>query len=176
MIFLKPIYIVILVGLAYLYIGNINKKEIVIPDNSMRFRIVANSDSKYDQNIKLKVKSNLENSLGQILQDTESVSETEQILENNIEYLNNVVEETLVKEKYIKGFKVELGYNYFPEKEYYGVKYREGNYKSLVVTLGDGAGKNWWCVLFPPLCLIEAEEQTEYEYQFFVKEMIKKYF
>lgn len=65
---------------------------------------------------------------------------------------------------------------FFPKKEYKGVTYPEGYYESVKVTLGEGLGDNWWCILFPPLCLIEAEESTEVEYNFFVKEIIKKYF
>ena len=65
---------------------------------------------------------------------------------------------------------------YFPKKEYKGVEYNEGNYESLVITLGEGKGDNWWCVLFPPLCLIDAEEQTsDVEYKFLVKEIIKHF-
>ena len=57
--------------------------------------------------------------------------------------------------------------------------YKEGNYESLVITLGEGMGKNWWCVLFPPICLLEAEEDqesSEVEYKFFLQELIDKYF
>ena len=76
------------------------------------------------------------------------------------------------------GYKVNFGINYFPEKNYKGVIYEEGYYESLVVTLGSGNGENWWCVLFPPLCLMEGEETNtdEVEYKSFVKEMIDKYF
>ena len=76
-------------------------------------------------------------------------------------------------------FQINYGMNYFPEKVYKGVKYADGDYQSLVVTLGEGKGDNWWCVLFPPLCLLEAEETeetTEVEYQFFVKELIDQFF
>ena len=54
--------------------------------------------------------------------------------------------------------------------------YNEGYYESVVVTLGEGLGDNWWCVLFPPLCMIEAEESTDVEYTTIVKEVIDKYF
>ena len=67
--------------------------------------------------------------------------------------------------------------NYFPEKEYKGVVYEEGEYESLVITLGNGLGENFWCVLFPPLCLLDTEEEPEnVEYTSFVKEVIDKYF
>ena len=57
------------------------------------------------------------------------------------------------------------------------VTYKEGMYESLVITLGTGEGDNWWCVLFPPLCLVEADESTvgDAEYTFFIKEIIDKY-
>ena len=66
------------------------------------------------------------------------------------------------------------GKNFFPEKRYKGVVYNEGYYDSLVIKLGKGKGKNWWCVLFPPLCLMETDENVEYK--FYVKEIIDKYF
>ena len=66
--------------------------------------------------------------------------------------------------------------NYFPSKEYKGIKYAAGEYQSLVVTLGNGLGDNWWCVLFPPLCLLEAEDSSDVEYHSFVADMIEKYF
>ena len=77
-----------------------------------------------------------------------------------------------------ESFKINYGMNYFPEKIYKGVKYEEGEYESLVIELGDGLGDNFWCVLFPPLCLLEGEEQTktDVEYTSFIKEIINKYF
>ena len=72
---------------------------------------------------------------------------------------------------------IHYGLNYFPKKEYKGVIYEEGYYESLVVTLGNGNGDNWWCVLFPPLCLLEAQETNtqDVEYKFFVQDLIDKY-
>ncbi len=66
--------------------------------------------------------------------------------------------------------------NHFPEKEYKGVIYEEGDYQSLVVTLGSGSGKNWWCVLFPPLCLLENNDMEEVEYRSFIADTVDKYF
>ena len=73
------------------------------------------------------------------------------------------------------GYDINFGYNYFPEKEYKGVKYNEGYYESLLVTLGEGKGDNWWCVLFPPLCLIEADESSDVEYRSIIEEILEKY-
>ena len=74
-------------------------------------------------------------------------------------------------------YQINYGKNYFPEKSYKGVKYESGMYDSLVVTLGKGEGENWWCVLFPPLCLMEAQETNmkDVDYEWFVKDIFKKY-
>ena len=75
-------------------------------------------------------------------------------------------------------YDIDYGMHYFPEKVYKGIKYEEGYYESLLITLGKGEGNNWWCVLFPPLCVLEAEETNtnEIKYKSFVKELIEKYF
>ena len=70
-------------------------------------------------------------------------------------------------------FNISYGQNYFPSKEYKGMTYKEGNYNSLIIKLGRGEGLNFWCVLFPPLCLID--EDTE-SYPSLIKEIINKYF
>ena len=99
-------------------------------------------------------------------------------IELHIPLVRSIVEETLEKNKLVKKYDVNYGLNYFPEKEYNGVIYPEGEYESLVVTIGDGLGENFWCVLFPPLCLLEAKETdtTDIEYTSFIKEVIEKYF
>ena len=79
------------------------------------------------------------------------------------------------KENYNIGYNIDFGYHYFPNKEYKGIEYDEGYYESILVKIGKGEGNNWWCVLFPPLCLLEAEESTEVEYKFFVQEIIDKF-
>ena len=77
---------------------------------------------------------------------------------------------------YKMDYNINFGYNYFPAKQFKGHTYEEGYYESLVVTLGEGKGANWWCVLFPPLCLIEASEEDydEITYTSYIKELIAK--
>ena len=76
-------------------------------------------------------------------------------------------------------YSIDYGMHEFPLKTYKGVTYEAGEYESLLVTLGEGKGDNWWCVLFPPLCLLEADESVDtnkIEYKSFVKEILEKYF
>ena len=73
-------------------------------------------------------------------------------------------------------YSIKYGMNYFPKKVYKGVVYPSGNYESLVITLGSGLGDNWWCVLYPPLCLINDNQTTnDVEYRSFVYDLINKY-
>lgn len=174
MIFLKLLYIILAIALLYLLIGNLSNNEIIIPEDSIRLRIIANSNSDYDQLIKKKVKTNLETIVAKVLNDVKDLNEAQEILKNKISIIDDNIKKTLDNENYLKPYNISLGKNYFPEKELYGIKYKSGEYESLVVTLGDGLGNNWWCVLFPPLCLIEAEESNEVEYRLYIKEILNK--
>ncbi len=87
-----------------------------------------------------------------------------------------LVQEQEVAPADIEELNVKYGMNYFPEKIYKGEKYPEGEYESMVIEIGEHSGDNYWCVLFPPLCMIDAEESEEAEYSFFISEMIKKFF
>ena len=170
----------ILIVIAICMIGYvfINEKEeyYVIPDEAIRFRIVANSNSVYDQYIKNKVKNNLENSFLEDIENFSTIEDARLTINSNISKYNEIVNNIFQEEKYDKSFKINYGMNYFPEKIYKDVKYEEGNYESLLVTIGEGKGNNFWCLLFPPICTLEVEEATDVEYKFFIKEVIDKYF
>ena len=166
----------ILIIIVYNIIGNVMVKANVIPDDAIRVRVIANSNSEYDQEIKMQVKDVLENDMYRLLKDTKSIDEARQIIKNNIPLVKDDIYNFLQKENYKLPFDINFGLNYFPKKEFKGITYNEGYYESVVVTIGEGLGDNWWCVLFPPLCMIEAEESTDVEYTTMVKTIIDKYF
>lgn len=172
------IFILIMFIFVYCMIQSTEATELQIPDTAIRLRVIPNSNSTSDQEVKLKVKSVLESETYQLLNGVTSVDLARRIITDNLDNIEAVIEKTLLEEEYNLGYKINFGQNYFPEKEFKGIVYEEGNYESLVVTLGKGEGNNWWCVLFPPLCLLEAEESEtdEVEYKFFVQEIIDKYF
>lgn len=169
----------VLIVLAILVLGYvfISKKQdyYIIPDDSIRFRVIANSNSVYDKYVKIKVKESLEQSFYDDLSNSTSIEESRHIITNNIEDYKGVVQKTLNDLSYDEGFTINYGLNYFPEKEYKGVIYEEGNYESLVITIGKGEGENFWCVLFPPICTLEAEETDDIEYRFLIKDLFDKY-
>lgn len=174
---MKKIIIVVLIIIG-IFAYNRKVDKVMIPDEAIRFRVIANSDSKIDQNNKIIVRNNLEKEIVKDLSVSNDINEARTILKTNMNNYEKTVKKTLKDNNIDTDFTINYGYNYFPEKEYKGVKYNSGKYESVVVTLGNGLGKNWWCVLFPPLCLLEAEEENteEVEYKFFVKELIDKYF
>jgi len=172
----KGIVTFILIILTYIIIGNVIAENNIIPDDAIRIRVIANSNSKYDQEIKTKVKETVEYDMYNMLKNITNLEEAKSIIKNNLNNVENNIYTLLQSEKYLLPFDINFGLNYFPEKEFKGITYNEGYYESVVVTLGEGLGDNWWCVLFPPLCMIEAEESTDVEYTTVVKEVIDKYF
>ena len=172
----KTFVLIIFIFVFYVFISDVLAKNITIPNDAIRIRIIPNSNSSFDQDIKLKVKDKLEITMYDLLKDAESSEEAKEIIQNNLELVDKDVKKILSDENYDEGYTINFGKNYFPEKEYKGVKYEEGYYESLLITLGKGEGDNWWCVLFPPLCLIEGEEDTEVEYKSIVMEILNKYF
>ncbi len=169
----KLMLAIFLIILLYVFIGRVS--SLAIPDDALRIRVIANSNSDYDQEIKKIVKENIQYKLYELLKNTKGIDQARKIINNNLNDIDSNVKETLQLLNYELGYDINFGLNYFPSKEYKGVTYDEGYYESLVITLGEGKGDNWWCVLFPPLCLLEAEESTKVEYTSFVKELLDKY-
>lgn len=175
---MKKIIILIISILILGYMLNkSDSTEVMIPDEAIRFRVVANSNTIYDQNVKIQVRNEVQNKVLELLKDTSTIENTRKIILEHKEELSKIVNDKLKNIGYNKKYTINYGYNYFPKKKYKGITYKDGNYESLVITLGEGKGENFWCVLFPPLCLIEADETNNdnVEYKFFVKELIDKY-
>lgn len=165
---------VIIILFAITIIGLFTKEQssqVLIPNNAIRFRIIANSNSIDDQKEKLTIKKEIEPMLVSLTNNVSNLEEARTNINSNIDYLSDIVR------KHTTDFNINYGLNYFPEKNYKGVTYEAGNYESLVITLGDGLGDNWWCVLFPPLCLLEASSESldDVTYSFYIKDIIDKF-
>lgn len=163
--------IIILFGLSLLFIFYKKEEDILIPNNAIRFRVIANSDSVSDQAEKLLIKKNIENEVYNLINGANSTEEVNNILNSNLDAIDNIVK------NYNIPYTINYGSNYFPTKNYKGIMYPAGNYDSLVITLGKGAGSNFWCVLFPPLCLLDNDKEDvgEVEYKFYVKKILDKF-
>lgn len=165
---------IILVLAVLITILSLYKKEkTIIPEESIRFRIIANSNLEKDQEIKKEIVKNISPQL-KTIKDFQTIEETRKYLTEELPTLEDIVDNTLKKSHLNNSFHINYGKNFFPEKEYKEVTYPEGEYESLVITLGEGKGENFWCVLFPPICFMDEEEDIEYKS--FFKEIIDKYF
>lgn len=162
----KIIFIVISIVIGIL----ISKKsdEIIIPSDAIRVRIIANSNNIKDLYYKRKLKDEIKEDLYSFVKDANTSSEASLNIQKNIDSIKKIVAQK------VSDFKIDYGSNYFPKKAYKGVVYPEGNYESLVITLGEGLGNNWWCVLYPPLCMIDDNYSTsDVEYRFLVSDILK---
>ena len=173
----KTIFVILIIIISIFVYVNVNA-EVIIPKDAIRVRVVPNSNSVVDQNMKEKVKNYVSNYMTLKLDGVSSVDEARQIIKDSQNELNQDIEKMFQDNDYDMDFTINFGENHFPDKAYKGVIYNEGDYESLVVYIGEASGDNWWCVLFPPLCILEAEETNtnEIKYKSFVKELIEKYF
>lgn len=164
----KIIFVLFIMIITIVFINE--KEDILIPDNAIRFRVIANSDSIEDQKLKMVVKDEVEQEIYKLIGNTKNIEDARLILQNNLDKVDNIVE------KYNVSYDISYGSNYFPEKKYKGITYNAGNYESLVITLGSGSGKNWWCVLFPPLCLLDEQENLEdAKYELYATKLINNF-
>ena len=123
----------------------------------LRLHVVANSDSERDQSVKLAVRDavlRFETAAGTVKR-SENAFSAENALRDGGAGLLCAVNETLESCGADYGAQLELGEFEFPQREYGDVIYPAGRYRALRVLLGDARGKNWWCVLFPPFCIID---------------------
>ena len=165
----KLIVILFFISLGVVFFNK--DEEIIIPNNAIRFRVIANSDSLGDQAKKMKIKESVEEKVYELINGANNAYEVRNIIKNNMDTIESIVRDYQVP------YQINYGNNYFPTKFYKGITYPAGNYESLVITLGKGAGDNFWCVLFPPLCLLEnsSEDVSDIEYELYVKKLLEKF-
>ncbi|MBR5662119.1 MAG: stage II sporulation protein R [Bacilli bacterium] len=161
--------IVIFIFMITLLICILNKKNsVLIPNLAVRIRVIANSNDIKDQEIKNIIKNEVSSLLYSKLQNIDNYKAASKIIESTIPEVKNIIN------KYTNNYEINYGENYFPEKEYKGVRYEKGDYKSLLIKLGEGKGNNFWCVLFPPLCMIDESKLNNVAYSLYVTELLKK--
>ena len=127
-----------------------------IKDDVLRLHIRANSDSEFDQELKLKVRDMILNDTGDMFY---SVMTYEEAVEKTNEALPKIIEsakDEIKNQGYDYDVKANLDYSYFGTRHYDGYTLPAGNYMALNLEIGEGKGQNWWCVMFPSICLSSA--------------------
>lgn len=136
----------------------------MIPDDAIRLRILANSDSSKDQEIKRRVRDALNEEIASWVEDIDDIEKARALIADKTEEIESIVADTLSKYNAEQAFTVK--YNdevQFPTKIYGSYLYPAGEYEAVLITLGEGEGSNWWCVLFPPLCFLDFANGTTVE-------------
>ncbi len=157
---LAKLYIIILsIGtLLSLYIpkNEVTANEaIVIPNEAIRLRILANSDLEVDQELKREVRDEVNAAITEWVAELTSVEAARDLIQSRLPEIKAIAEEVLEKNGSNQSVKTDFGKVEFPTKLYGEFLYPAGEYEAVLITLGEGEGANWWCVLFPPLCFLD---------------------
>ncbi|MGM8364767.1 stage II sporulation protein R [Virgibacillus sp. W0181] len=133
----------------------------IIPDEAIRLRILANSDDKKDQHIKQLIRDEVNAEITTWVEELTDIDEARRLIESRLPQIKAIVQDVLKDENKTQTAHVEYGKNVsFPMKLYGSYVYPPGEYEAVLITLGEGKGSNWWCVLFPPLCFLDFSNGT----------------
>lgn len=154
-------------------------------EDFIRFHVVANSNSEKDQQLKLIVRDGLLETINEglvaeamaVVEPEQSrvildIDRTKEFIEKNLTELERKAGDILAESGYNYPVKAELGVDFIPQKTYGNITFPAGSYNALKITIGQGGGENWWCVLFPPLCLIGMEPENGSSIEDLYKEAI----
>ena len=133
--------------------------EVDLYDKLIRLHVLANSDSEEDQALKLKVRDAVLDYTNDVISGCPDISEAKQIIEQNKDEIQKICEDVVSESGYGYPVSIQLGYEKYPEKSYGSVTLPSGDYYSVRVMIGEAEGHNWWCVLFPPLCVGAAKDE-----------------
>lgn len=123
-----------------------------LEENLFRLHILANSDSTEDQELKLYVRNKVIEYLHQY--NFSNKSELISFLKSNQTTLQQIIDNAIQEKGYTYTSSFEIENSFYPQKQYENITLPAGNYDGLKIKIGKAEGKNWWCVLFPPMCLI----------------------
>ncbi len=129
--------------------------------NVLRLHIIANSDEAADQTLKLAVRDKILENTSTLFENCKELSAAETAAQQNLDLIANTAQEVITENGASYGVAASVGDAYFGTREYDDFTLPAGTYRSLIVTLGEGKGKNWWCVVFPSVCLPSASDKAE---------------
>ena len=139
----------------------LGREQQELADSVVRFHVIANSDSQEDQALKLAVRDRVLAQAEGLYPSDATLSEAQSALEGHLSALAAAGQAVVEERGYDYPVTAQLTDCWFPTKEYEGFALPAGNYTALRVTIGEGRGKNWWCVAFPPLCRGAASETVD---------------
>lgn len=163
----KGLLIVSSILIFFIYIGGPLLQQKFPIENSIppviRFHVRANSDTKEDQELKLQVRDAILNAIGEKFEDSTSLDRSREIILENTGVIAEVSKEVI--ERWGKDYPVNVALREesFPIRKYGNLVFPQGDYESLIVEIGEAKGANWWCVMFPPICLVDVTHSVAME-------------
>ncbi len=155
LILILSAFIISIAFLIHPYIKENKANENTFKDQIIRFHIKANSDREEDQALKLRIRDEILGQVGEKFHTSHSIDESREIIIENLDTIKGIAEEEIKKEGKDYEVAVSLEKDHFPTRSYGDMVFPSGEYEALKLTIGEGKGKNWWCVMFPPLCFVD---------------------
>ena len=155
---LKKVFVLLLLLTLFIFISALSYVNAVSKDISnsvFRLHVIANSDSKEDQELKLKVRDNLLSYMNTLAKDCSSKDEVVVLAREHQEEFRQIAGQTITESGFSYPVNIEIGEADFPTKTYGDISLPAGSYDALKVEIGEAKGQNWWCVMFPPLCFVD---------------------
>lgn len=156
----KKFAVLLLIVILALAVMQIDISRQIDTDSLIRIHVLGSSNSETDQALKLKVKDAVVAYLAPQLENSQSLEESRVIIQNNMAQITHIANETLAFEGSTDTVSLEYGHFDFPIKYYGSFSLPAGNYEALRILIGEAQGRNWWCVLFPPLCFTDSNIQN----------------
>lgn len=157
---LSVILLLSFITVGIIFASNSENTKSELADNLIRLHVVANSDSPEDQELKNHIKDEIIKYMKDELKGVRDIDKSREIINNNLKYIKSIAEDEIKRQGKDYDVNVSLGDYPFPTKVYSDISLPAGIYQALRVSIGEGVGENWWCVLFPPLCFVDATHGT----------------
>ncbi len=162
---MKGIEAVLLIGIIFTMFTTMINRTVTagneIRSETLRLHIIANSDSEEDQNLKLKIRDAVLKSTGELFAEVSGKTEAVAAAEYSANDIKTIAENIIASEGFDYPVQVEVTEMWFETRSYEGFSLPAGDYDAVRIIIGEGEGKNWWCVMYPALCIPGAEESIE---------------
>ncbi|MGN9165509.1 stage II sporulation protein R [Tissierellaceae bacterium HCP3S3_D8] len=156
-------FIIFTIYIVHPYIIEKNRTIDGFNKDIIRFHVRANSDTGEDQALKLEVRDEILDVMGEKFRNTKSLEESREIIIANMDEMKSIAKDVVDRWGKDYGIDVSLGQDYFPIRKYGNMVFPQGEYETLMIEIGEGKGQNWWCVMFPPLCFIDITHSVAFE-------------
>ena len=174
---MKKFVIILIIFCLTLIFSSCSVHTTSVDNNALiRLHIRANSNDSVDQTVKLAVRDEVTKYLESELCGVNDYAVAYREIEQRLDKLSTLSTAILRKNGFSYGAKAVMNYEYFPTRVYGDKVVNSGYYDALIILLGEGKGDNWWCVIYPPLCFVNAEKNAKIQYSSLIFEFFSMLF